>query len=57
MPVAVLARLMLVAQLSAVRHGRHVPLLAGDLDWPYRPDFIHASPDSLSQEPRMVGIF
>ena len=57
MPVAILARLMLVAQLSAVRHGRHVPLLAGDLDWPYRPDSIHASPNSLSQEPRVVGIF
>lgn len=56
MPVAVLARAMLVAQLPAVRHGRHVPLLAGAVNWPYRPDSIHACPNSLPQEPRVVGI-
>ena len=57
MPVAVLVRPMLVAQLSAVRHGRHVPLLAGGVDWPYRPDIVHASPNFLSPKPRVVGIF
>lgn len=57
MPVAVLIRVMLVAQLSADGHGYHVPLLAGVVDRPYRRDFIPTGPNSLSQEPRMVGVF
>ena len=51
MPVVVSVRSMFVAQLSAVTRGRHVPLLAGSIDWPYRPDSVHACPDSLSPEP------
>ena len=51
MPVPVLARALPVAQLSAVRHRRHVPLLASRTDWPYRPDSIHACSNPLSQEP------
>lgn len=51
MPLAVLVRPMLVAQLSAVTHGCHVPLLAGGVDWPHRPDIIHACSNSLSPEP------
>ena len=56
MPVPVLARALLVAQLPTFRHERHVPLLAGGFNWPYRPDFIHACTDTLPQEPRVVGI-
>ena len=48
MPVAVLAGAMLVAQLPAVRHGRHVSFLAGGVNWCYGLDSIHACPGSLS---------
>ena len=51
MLVAVLVRPMFVAQFSAVRHRRHVPLLAGGIGWPHRLDIIHACPNPLSPEP------
>ena len=57
MPVALHARTMSVAQLSAVGCRYHVPLLAGGIDWPYRPDTVHTRPGPLSQKPRVVGIF
>ena len=49
--VAVLVRSVFVAQFPAVRHRRHVPLLAGGIGWPHRPDIIHACANPLSPEP------
>ena len=47
---------MLMAQFPAVGHKLHVPLLAGRVNWPYRPDLIYTCPNPVSQEPRVVGL-
>ena len=51
MLVAVLIGSMFVAQFPAVRHRRHVPLLAGGIGWSHRRDIIHACPNPLPPEP------
>ena len=57
MPAALHVRIMSVAQLPAVGHRHHVPLLACGINWPYRPDIVYTCPTPLSQKPRVVGIF
>ena len=55
-PTAAPVRAMFVAQLPADGLGRHVPLLARRAPCSYRPDFIPTCPNTLSQEPRVVGV-
>lgn len=56
MPMLILAGAFFVAQFSAVKHRRHVPLLAGDIDRTDSCDPLHPYSDLVPQKSRVVGI-